>query len=165
MDSLPNMYSKTERVYCNPGTRYKDVYKSRFDKRGNIIVEKKGQEDTYMLIQSNADLVDIDLMIAKFKAGDRNALLKRQAMFIDASELPDDTFGWLNAAADVTDLFNKFSPDVKANFGNDPYKFIDAVKNDPEFAAKLEGKDYKKVYDQKIGQPVNITKVEEKINE
>lgn len=155
MPDFPNMWTVTERVYCEAGNPIRDIYKSRFDKNGNVVVEKKGTEDLWAKIQSNADSVDINVLIAKYQSGDVNALNRRQAMFgIDNTVVPDNYFELHNKISDLKDVFKGLPSDVKANFDNDPEKFVNATRNDPEFIAKLSGKDYKKDV-QIIGQPEN----------
>lgn len=143
-------------IYSNPGKPYKIVYGSRIDKHGNVIVEEKGKEDLYSLIQSYADSTDINLIVKKFEAGDVNALNKRAGQFMDLTELPNDYFEMVNKVNDAKYEFNRLPVEIKAKFDNDPNKFIAEIGSEDWYTKLfLEKKQEEKIEEVKKEETVS----------
>lgn len=113
-----------QRVNSECGSPIKVHYEGRIDKNGNIIVEEKGKENLYAYINSFADSVDINVLLARFANGDKNALLQRAADFIDISGIPTNIADLLNLVNDGKRFFDSLPVDVKKAFDNNFNKFI-----------------------------------------
>ena len=137
---FPTIYDGHIKVTTPAGNRFHRIFKQRFDKKGNVIgvEDSKEKDDTYMLIQSNADSVDINVLMAKYQKGELDALNKRKALFIDTSDLPEDYFAMKNKVLEVEDIFKHLPAKTKEAFDNSVDKFI-ASLNDEDFAYKLYG--------------------------
>lgn len=113
-----------ERVTSEPGNPIKEKFEGRLDKYGNIVIEKKGEVNLYAFINSFADSVDINVLLARFANGDQNALLQRAADFLDVSNIPTNIADMLNLVNDGKRFFDQLPVEVKKAFDNDFNKFI-----------------------------------------
>lgn len=138
--------------YSNPGSPLKACYKAKRDGKGRIYVEETGQyDDLYSYIQSFADSCDINVLIARFKAGDENALNQKLASFIDATNIPNNYAELLNMINDSTMLFDSLPSEIKKNFNNNVNEFIMSVG--------------KEGFLEKCNVNNRLDKLEEKVNE
>lgn len=134
-----------ERVSSNPGDRYKPTYSSYFDDDGRLCLEKVGQTDLYEEIQSYAESVDINTILARYAAGDTDALQRAQGFYFDATEVPKNTADLLNKLMKAEDEFNKMPVEFKQMYGNDFAQFIcqfdpnkiSQLAEDPQIVATL----------------------------
>lgn len=120
----------------NSGDRYKVEYDSYFDKEGNLCLKEVGKHDMYMDIQADAQSTDINVLIAKYKAGDHSALNRVQGFYTDVSGFPDNIVDVYNLIQDAQDHFESLDPAIKAKFDNTFEKFLFSVGTD-EFNEKL----------------------------
>lgn len=116
-----------ERVTTEPGNPIKEVFAGKLDKYGNLVVEKKGDKNLYAEINSWADSVDINVLLARFANGDKNALIQRAADFIDITNIPTNIADMLNLVNDGKKFFDSLPIDVKKAFDNNFNKFITSV--------------------------------------
>lgn len=119
-----------ERVTSEPGSPIKKQYQGRIDKNGNIVVESKGEFNLYAYINSFADSVDINVLLARFANGDKNALLQRAADYFDVSKIPTNIADIINLVNDGKHLFDSLPVDVKKSFDNSFNKFIVTADTD-----------------------------------
>lgn len=133
------IYDASERIFTNAGNPVKTVYKSRLNKNGDIEVYEAGKENIYKLIQSNADTVDINIMMAKFKAGDEEALNNKKAFYMDLTEMPESQFEAINMVNDSKWAFEELPVNIKEKFGNNYEKWL-ATAQTPEWFEKMEFK-------------------------
>lgn len=113
-----------ERVTSEPGSPIKKQYQGRIDKNGNIVVESKGEFNLYAYINSFADSVDINVLLARFANGDKNALIQRAADYLDITNIPNNIADMLNLVNDGKRLFDSLPVEVKKKFDNNFNKFI-----------------------------------------
>lgn len=132
----------TPRVISSPGEKEKPVRKARKDKKGNRVVEVVGKENIAGYINSFADSVDINLIMARFTSGEKEALLRKKALFIDTTDLPEDYFGYVNKINEVKEEFVTLPPNIKAKFDYDADKYVgEIISNKDSWFNKLTGKD------------------------
>ena len=81
-------FDKRPRYNCEPGSPIKDILAGEYNKQKQLVVVKKGEENLYAYINSFADSVDINVLLARFANGDKEALLQRAGAYIDISSLP-----------------------------------------------------------------------------
>ena len=113
-----------ERVTSEPGSPIKKQYQARIDKYGNMVVESKGDFNLYAYINSFADSVDINVLLARFANGDKNALIQRAADYLDITNIPSNIADMLNLVNDGKRLFDSLPVEVKKQFDNNFNKFI-----------------------------------------
>ena len=126
-----------KKFYSNPGCRKKPNYKAKKDEKGRIVVAETGTfDDIYTYIQSFADSVDINVLIAKFRAGDDTALNQRVGAYLDTTDIPNNYRDILNMKLETEQLFNSLPVDIKQKFNNNVDEFIMEVGKDG-FTEKL----------------------------
>lgn len=106
------------------GSAVKDVYSPYVDDNGSLELRVSGKENIYQYIQSFKDSVDLNLIIARFVAGDTQALSKYKGFFADVSDLPSSYAGFLDIQAKAADIFSHLSVEDREKFGFDVNKFI-----------------------------------------
>lgn len=84
-----------------------------------------GTYDLYEVIQSFHDECDLGKIFQRYANGDVMALNKRQGVFADISEMPQDIFSAANLLERVEAIYNGLSEDFRARVGS----FEDFLKN------------------------------------
>lgn len=134
---FPTFYAqRPERSHSNVGSRYHDVYTPVYDLNGVLDLEVSGQDDIYDMIQSYAESCDINVLLARYAAGDTTVLSQRQGLYIDALGLPHTYAEMLNAVVAAESTFNSLPVDVRAQFGHSFECFL-AELDKPETLEKL----------------------------
>ena len=116
-----------EVIYTNPGSPIKNEYASKLDKAKNVVIEKSGEINLYAYINSFAESVDINVLLARFTAGDKEALIQRAANYIDISNVPQNLNDYIEFQRSTEALFNTLPVDVKKQFGNNVVNFLSQV--------------------------------------
>lgn len=109
-------YSPRERVHPCAGSRLKQLYSGRYDANGRVVLEEKGTEDLYAFIQSFADSVDINVILARFANGDTEALSRAQGFYADVTEFPPNMADALNRINQAEEMFKSLPLDVRQKF-------------------------------------------------
>ena len=120
-------YDNHKRVHCEPGSPIRIVYGSELDKNHNIVVKEKGTDNLYAYINSFADSVDINVLLARFTNGDQQALMQRAASYIDISSLPTNMNDFVQFSRSATSFFDTLPIEVKQKFDNNVLTFISMV--------------------------------------
>lgn len=121
------------RVVSNPGAPIKEVFSGKYDKYGTVIVDKVGEQNLYDYIQSFADSVDINLLLAKFVNGDTSALNQRNGAYLDITQFPTNYAELLNTVIAGQNMFDELPIEVKRKFDNDVNQFISTIGTDDWF--------------------------------
>lgn len=111
----------------NPGSRFVEEYDSYYDKDGNLCLKVTGKHDIYLDTQADASSCDINVLIAKYKAGDTTALNRVQGIYTDVSGFPDNIADVYNLIQDAQEHFEALDPEIKAKFDNTFEKFLFSV--------------------------------------
>ena len=122
-------YERLE-VKSNPGSPIRNIYGSKLDKNKNIIIEKKGEENLYAYINSFAESVDINVLLARFANGDKEALLQRAGAYIDIAAMPTNINEFLEYSRNAQALFDTLPIEIKQKFNNNVVEFISSIGND-----------------------------------
>lgn len=154
---FPTKYDEHLRVHCENGERMRIEYQLVIGENGTEELKPTGMHDLYEEIQSHADSVDLGLIMARYAAGDSDALEKVQGFYGDISGMPMKLQDVMNINIRGKELFDSLPQKYKDLFGNNYIKFID----EPEIlAAKL-----REVENSSIKQYAeNIEKIKEEIN-
>ena len=109
-------YSPRERIHSCSGSRVKQLYAGRYDANGRVVLEEKGTEDLYAYIQSFADSVDINVILARFANGDTEALSRAQGFYADVTEFPSNMSDALNSINKAEEMFKALPLEVRQRF-------------------------------------------------
>lgn len=109
-------YSPRERIHPCSGSRVKQLYAGRYDVNGRVVLEEKGTEDLYAYIQSFADSVDINVILARFANGDTEALSRAQGFYADVTEFPSNMADALNSINKAEEIFKSLPLEVRQRF-------------------------------------------------
>lgn len=104
---------------------------------GSKVLVKKGRLDLYEMIQSHADSVDLEKMIARYNSGDPTALHRRDGVYIDVSEMPQTYAEWQQRFMDVQHVFDRLPIEIKEQYDHDVGQFMADVGS-PAFFEKVE---------------------------
>lgn len=124
------------RVYCPAGSPIKETFYGEYDKAGVLQIKPKGTINLYEEIQSHAESVDIYTIIARCENGEPDLLTRRQGLFADISEMPNNFAEMLNKVQEGEELFASLSTEVKEKFNNSVTEFI-ATMGSPDWFGKL----------------------------
>lgn len=113
-----------ERVHCEPGSRMKVDYQPVFDAKGMWHLEKTGEHDIYLDIQSFADSCDINILMARYRNGETDVLQQVQGTYGDFSGIPKNYADLMNAKITAERLFMSLRADVREKYGNSVEQFM-----------------------------------------
>lgn len=113
-----------QRVFCSPGSRIRIEYAPKLDKFGNKVIVEKGKIDWQAYINSWRDDCDLNILIARYTAGDKTALMQRVGMFADVSKLPGNFNDMMNITMQAEAVFDSLPISVKQAFGNNVNNFL-----------------------------------------
>lgn len=117
------------RVNINPGNPDKVLYSPTFDSAGHMELKEVGKESLYDFIQSHKESCDINVILARFSAGDTTALAKRQMFYADLTDFPTTYADVVNTMHGAEDYFTGLPVEVRAKFGHDFNKFLASLDN------------------------------------
>lgn len=122
-----SQYDAHERVHCPTGQPDHILYGLEYDKDGNLDLVKKGSEDLYEYIQSHADSVDINVILARYANGDASALEKYSTFYGDITDAPKSFADVLNKVIKAEDLFNTLPLEEREKFNFNVANFINLI--------------------------------------
>lgn len=125
-------------INTNCGDPVKVDYATELDARKNIKVVPKGSHSLYDFINSFADSVDINVLLARFTNGDKEALMRRAGAYIDISALPTNINDFIDIARNGQSLFDTLPVEVKQQFNNNYVEFISTIGDD-SWKEKMQG--------------------------
>lgn len=116
-----------KRIFSSHGQREKPEFQPVFDKRGIWHLEQTGTSNTYLDIQSHADSVDINVIMARFRAGETDVLQQIQNQYGDVSDMPTNYADIVNAQLKAEVLFKSLSAETREKFNNSVEQFMARV--------------------------------------
>lgn len=140
-------YGNNERVFSNPGERFKDELSAKYNEAGELIFEVVGKTDLYLEIQSHKEECDLKLIMQRFANGETDVLQKVQGFYADVSDMPSSNFEILNRVIHAEQFFDSLPVEFKKKFGNSYEKFLASV-DDQDFL-ELFSSDHDVVEDMK----------------
>lgn len=130
-------YGTKNEVVSNPGDPIKIEHQLVIKENGEHVLEPCGQTNTDEMIESYAASVDINQILARYQAGDVNALDKVRGFYADVSDLPVKLSDVMNINLRGKELFDSFPVEYKQLYGQDYLQFV----NDPgKLISYIEGK-------------------------
>lgn len=137
MANFPTQYRGKKRIHMNPGNPVHMTYGGHYDEQGRVQLVEKGKENIYDFIQSHADSVDINVLLARYNNGDVSALSKTQGFYIDATQFPTNYAEALNQIERMRDSFMKLPVEVRSKFNHSFSEFL-AASGSPDFMNMLQ---------------------------
>lgn len=123
-------------LYTESGSDIKVIYSSKVNDDGTIELVPSGKEDWQSYIESFADSVDINYIIARYQNGDLSALNQRNGVFGDFTQMPKTYAEMLQVQINAKDAFDRLPVDVKEKFHNDFNQYL-ATAGSEEWLNKL----------------------------
>lgn len=114
----------TDKVLSCPGERYHVERATEVRDDGSLHLHQVGKTDSYAMIQSFKDSVDINVILQRYANGDESALARRQALYFDASDIPDTYVGMINRLNQARLYFDSLPTDEKEKFDNSWEKWL-----------------------------------------
>lgn len=119
-------FSEPRPVEFNPsGDSVVQEYELEYSPQGVPHLVPTGTYDLYDVIQSFREECDLGKIFQRYANGDVLALNKRQGVFADISEMPQDIFSAANLIDRVEAIYNGLSEDLRARVGT----FEDFLQN------------------------------------
>lgn len=118
---MSNFYSLSNRrpvEFCSAGDSVVQEYELEYSPQGVPHLVPTGTYDLYDVIQSFRDECDLGKIFQRYANGDVMALNKRQGIFVDISEMPQDIFAAANLLERVEAIYNGLSADLRARVGS-----------------------------------------------
>lgn len=122
-------YTGAVRTPCATGDGFEDVFAMKVDDFGNDTLEKVGKTNVYEQIQSYADSVDLHVLVARYKAGDVDALNIAESIYGDFYSAPASLLDAQRAITDMRSNFEKLPTDIKEKFDNNYNVFLACMEN------------------------------------
>lgn len=116
-------YSRIEH-HTDPGTPYEEAFVLERSKDGSEIVPN-GRVNSYAMIQSHADSVSMDVIMAKFRAGDVRVLNKSHGFYGDVTDLPTNLHEVYNNLARAEAAFSELPLEVRSKYNHNPALFFE----------------------------------------
>lgn len=119
-------------TYSEPGDPFHVEYQGYYDKEGNLQLKEVGKTDIYTEIQSHKDSTDINVLLAKYRNGDENALNRVQGYYSDITDIPD-IHSLYNLFKTAEQDFQRLPVEVRQAFDNSFEKYIFTAGSDEWF--------------------------------
>ena len=116
-----------ERVASESGSGLRQLYIPCFVD-GCLTIEESGVFDLQEQINANASSCDINVLVARYNAGDLTALSRRQGMFGDFTSVPDSYRQALEIVKGFESAFFDMSDADKCG-AKTALEFLDKIKN------------------------------------
>lgn len=113
---LPYGPKRPRKCNCS-GNRMEPHFVERYTETGHPYLVKDGETDVYAIIQSHKEECDINLMLQRFAAGD-TSVMRNDAKYIDASELPTTVHEFFNLMNAQREKFDALPVAIKQKFDN-----------------------------------------------
>lgn len=106
------------------GSDIKVLYSPVVNDDGIITLVPSGKENIQEIIDSHSDEVDINVLIARFQAGDTSVLNKRAGQYGDFTQFPKTYAEILQLEINSRNFFDSLPVEVKQKFNNDANQFF-----------------------------------------
>lgn len=121
------------RYVADSGKAIKEEFVGRYDDKGRVVLVPNGTTNMYEYIQSYADSVDINVLLAKYKNGDIEALSRVQGMYADISDMPKTLADMLNKLKAGEEAFASLDVETRAKFNHNISEWFATAGSDEWF--------------------------------
>lgn len=119
-------YDRVIKLTCR-GNEIEEVFELQVNKSGVLEPVKVGEIDVRQEINSHRDSVDLNMLIARYNAGDYEALNRRAASYFDATEMPKTLADAYRMSENGKVIFEKMPVEIKERFNNDYGQFLNQI--------------------------------------
>lgn len=123
------------RHFSEPGSMIEKTYEGYYDLDGVLQLKETGEHNIYLDTQADRDACDVNILVAKYMAGDETALNKVKGYYADISNLPTNIHDAYNLIKRAERDFEALPVEVKERFDNTFEKFL-FTAGDPEWYQK-----------------------------
>lgn len=116
-----------ERYHCEVGNRIADEFEPVYDRAGVWHLEKSGETNRYLEIQSYADSCDINVIMARYRNGETDVLQQVQGTYGDFANIPTNYADMMNAKIQAEKLFMSLAADVREKYNNSVEQFMSEI--------------------------------------
>lgn len=117
------------------GEKMKQTYRMKIDDKGHESLVEDDLIDVQKEIDSYEESVNVNNIIARFMAGDENALDRAKAFYADVSKVPKNFAQILELNNRAQNEFKLLPAEIQEIFGND---YIDFLNNPQKLDEYLE---------------------------
>lgn len=139
-EDFKHQFQPHVRIRQAPGSGERVLYGSELLDNGEIALTPKGTEDLYQSIQSHRDSCDIHVLLARYRNGDAEALMRVQGHYGDFTDMPKTYAELLNTVISGRSYFESLPVETREKFDHSFEKFMMSMDNMSEFT-KLMGFD------------------------
>ena len=129
-------FDRPKTIPSNPGDHYLNEYQESFNKKGEDDLILTGKKDVYAMIQTDLEDTKIENILHKVAMGDMSVLNQREAVYVDATEMPKTLMEAQNLIIKAQNEFLSFPKEVRDLFENSPEKYVEEMGT-PEFLEKM----------------------------
>lgn len=129
-----------KRFCCASGSPEKIDYSPVIKDDGSWELKESGKTNVFDEIQSHRDSVDIHVLMARYEAGEVDALNRRQGFYADISGMPKTPAEWFQRVQDGKDAFMALPAEIRAKFGHNFENWMINMGSEDWFA-KMSGPD------------------------
>lgn len=129
-------YSPRKRIAAVSGSDVHVTFEPFYDDRGVLDLKESGVVNSYLDIQSHADSVDINLILARYNAGETDVLSQVQGFYADVTEMPRTYAECLNLGIQGERAFMQLPLEVRAKFNHSFEQFMAEIGS-ADFAEKM----------------------------
>ncbi len=129
-------FGSHSRIRAVVGEPVKEEFVGRYDDRGHLQLVPSGKTNLYEFIQSNADSVDINILMSKFKNGDVDVLSRVQGVYADITDMPKTMADLLNKVKAGEDAFMSLDVETRGLFDHSLAQWL-ASAGTPEWCDKM----------------------------
>lgn len=118
-------YSPQIRMHVAAGRETQDIYAYALDeKSGQRYLEKTGEKNLYLEIQSYKDEVSIENIIARAKIGDMSGFRNDPGNYIDVTEIPKNLIEAKKAMTNIENVWKTLPLEIKNKYNNSIETFV-----------------------------------------
>lgn len=122
---------ESKKYSSEPGTPTLQDYEYKFNKSGHkMLVKKDSFINVYEKIQAERDSVNIDKLMERFVLGDKDALNRAPASYIDTRDLPKTYAELFERGLEAEQMFEQLPVDLKEKFDNSYVQFWNDMGNE-----------------------------------
>lgn len=155
-------FDEKPRYVADSGKAIKEEFVGRYDDKGRVVLVPNGTTNMYEYIQSFADSVDINVLLAKYKNGDVEALSRVQGMYADISDMPKTLADMLNKLKAGEEAFASLDVETRAKFNHNISEWF-ATAGSEEWFNKMGVSIESNKMDSKVETPVDTPVVDKEV--
>ena len=125
---MPKVFTQFDRpktIPSNPGDHYLNEYQEKFNRKGEEDLILVGKKDVYEMIQTDLEDTKIENILHKVAMGDMSVLKQREAVYVDATEMPKTLMEAQNIIIKAQNEFLSFTKEVRDLFDNSPERYVE----------------------------------------